>query len=40
MGEMGVNVLDERIKNPGIAKRILLSTELVIRQSTASPRQT
>lgn len=39
MGEMGVNLLDERIKNPGIAKRILLSTELVIRQSTAAPRQ-
>lgn len=38
MGEMGVNVLAERMKNPGIAKRILLSTELVVRQSTAVPR--
>lgn len=38
MGEVGVNLLHKRIASPGIAKRLFLSTELVVRQSTAAPR--
>lgn len=38
MGEMGVNLLHERIREPGIARRVLLSTELIPRQSTSTPR--
>lgn len=35
MGELGVVTLHERLSNPSIAKRIFLSTELVVRDSTA-----
>ncbi|PQF22663.1 LacI family DNA-binding transcriptional regulator [Enterococcus mundtii] len=37
MGETGINLLHERIHTPGIAKRILLDTELVVRGSTTQP---
>ncbi|MGX7133043.1 LacI family DNA-binding transcriptional regulator [Enterococcus songbeiensis] len=39
MGEQGVNALHERIINPGIARRIFLSTELILRESTTKPRK-
>jgi LacI family transcriptional regulator len=38
MGETGIELLHNRIANPGIARRIFLSTELVVRQSTGKPR--
>lgn len=38
MGEIGVNLLHERIESPGISKRIFLSTQFVERESTAAPR--
>lgn len=34
MGEVGMALLQKRIENPSIAQRIVLSTELVVRQST------
>ncbi len=40
MGEVGMITLQRRIERPSIAQRIVLSTELVIRQSTAAPRLT
>lgn len=39
MGETGLELLYNRIENPGIARRIFLSTQLVIRQSTAKPKE-
>lgn len=39
MGEVGINLLHERIKEPGIARRVFLSTELIIRESTGTPRK-
>lgn len=39
MGEIGVNLLHERIESPGIAKRVFLSTQFVERESTAPPRK-
>ncbi|MGM0124582.1 LacI family transcriptional regulator [Enterococcus sp. AZ194] len=38
MGEVGINMLHERIHTPGIAKRVFLGTELVVRGSTTKPR--
>lgn len=38
MGEVGVNLLHERIQTPGVARRLFLSTELIVRESTTSPR--
>lgn len=37
MGETGMNLLHDRIHSPGIAKRIFLGTELVVRGSTTAP---
>lgn len=37
MGEVGMALLQKRIENPSIAQRVVLSTELVIRQSTTMP---
>ena len=39
MGETGINLLHKRIQMPSIPLRVLLNTELVVRQSTTSPRQ-
>jgi len=39
MGETGLELLYNRIESPGIARRIFLSTQLVIRQSTAKPKE-
>lgn len=39
MGETGINLLHKRIQMPSIPRRVLLNTELVVRQSTTSPRQ-
>lgn len=39
MGETGVMTLHERLENPGISRRIFLSTELILRESTAIPRK-
>lgn len=38
MGEVGIATLQRRIERPSIAQRIVLSTELVVRQSTTQPR--
>ncbi|MHC5215584.1 LacI family DNA-binding transcriptional regulator [Enterococcus sp. LJL128] len=38
MGEAGVNLLHERLQNPGVSRRVFLSTELTVRESTAPPR--
>ena len=37
MGETGINLLHKRIQMPSIPRRVLLNTELVVRQSTTSP---
>ena len=37
MGETGIDLLHKRIQTPSIAKRVLLSTELVVRGSTTKP---
>lgn len=39
MGEVGLDTLHTRMEHGGIARRVILSTELVIRQSTANPRK-
>lgn len=39
MGEIGVEILHQQIESPTIHRRTLLNTELVIRNSTASPRK-
>lgn len=36
MGEVGIDTLTSRIENPSIARRISLSTELIVRESTAA----
>ena len=36
MGETGINLLHKRIQMPSIPRRVLLNTELVVRQSTTS----
>ena len=36
MGETGINLLHKRIQMPSIPRRVLLNTELVVRQSTNS----
>ncbi|WP_261805866.1 LacI family DNA-binding transcriptional regulator [Lapidilactobacillus luobeiensis] len=38
MGEVGLEMLDVRINRPMISRRVILSTQLVIRDSTAKPR--
>ena len=35
MGEVGMLTLKKRIEYPSITERIILSTELVVRESTA-----
>ena len=37
MGETGINLLHKRIQMPSIPRRVLLNTELVVRQSTTTP---
>ena len=37
MGETGINLLHKRIQMPSIPRRVLLNTELVVRQSTLAP---
>lgn len=39
MGELGVLMLKKRLENPSIAQRVVLSTELIIRESTDVPRR-
>ncbi|KPG70596.1 LacI family DNA-binding transcriptional regulator [Enterococcus sp. RIT-PI-f] len=39
MGETGIELLYNRISNPSVARRIFLSTELIVRESTAYPRE-
>lgn len=39
MGESGVDLLHKRIQNDRIARRVFLSSELIVRNSTAKPRK-
>lgn len=39
MGEIGIETLNQRITSPRIDRRIILTTELIDRDSTAKPRE-
>jgi len=39
MGEIGIETLNQRITSPWIDRRIILTTELIDRDSTAKPRE-